>query len=530
MTARAIALEAVVALLLACATESIDAPSNGGTTSADGGFGLPDGSERIVDAHAFVTGASIRVVDEDSGNMIGCKLQFKALEDTLTPYWSIPGDAALAWPDQYGLWLGKQAVGTGPTVFAYPCDFSLPLGPGRYQVTASYGIRYHAAQFELLIAPDAQPLIEVPLKRALDLEQWACGDFHVHSEPSFDCDVSPAQRILAAAAEGLDLFAATDHNLVTDWQKPLTDTGLAGITVLTGVEITPDIWAVPAYIGHFNLFPVAVGFDASSFENRGESVPAMFQRARAESPTPLIIQLNHPRSSEYNGFFLTTGFDRHNLAGSPIPQLDADTLEVWNGREITYYGLDHTSELLEDWFALLNAGKRWVATGSSDTHGLAASIFGYPRTCVRASRDALSGRFPPDQLVQALRAGRAVVTSGPWLDVSLNGSGPGDTVSVQGEMRLTATVVAPNWAPVERLRVVVSGKPFASESVKALPFTTSIPIPFAEDSWVVVVADAPLAVRGPVPVETALPLISMAFTNPIFVDADGDGKWTPPAP
>jgi hypothetical protein len=398
-------------------------------------------------------------------------------------------------------------------------------------MTAAFGIAYHAADVELEVTPGAQTVVELRLQRALDLGPWRCGDFHVHSAPRFDCDVAADQRLIAAAAEGLDLFVATDHNVLTDWQPVLSESGLGALVVLPGVEVTPDVWAIPEYIGHFNLFPLSSDFDPSQFEREFFQGFDMSKRARAQNPHPVIIQVNHPRSSDVNGLFITTGFDPHDRAhDDAVLSFDFDTLEAFNGREITYYNLDHTWDVLQDWFKLLNAGKRVVATGGSDTHGLASSIFGYPRNCVRTDRDtAFSGTFSTNRLIDALRAGQVEVTSGPFIDATLEGCGPGQPCEVSGAGMLSVTVSAPNWAPVDRLGVVVNGDVVTILPVDALPFTADIPLSFTRDSWLVVWVDAATPARGPLPAELSTPLPSMAFTNPIFIDADGDGQYRPPA-
>ena len=57
---------------------------------------------------------------------------------------------------------------------------------------------------------------------------------------------------------------------------------------------------------------------------------------------------------------------------------DFDTLEVYNGYELATREL--TERVLEDWFALLNVGKRMAATGISDSHRIQYQWAGYPRT------------------------------------------------------------------------------------------------------------------------------------------------------
>jgi hypothetical protein len=504
-----------VALAVACTDVAQGAKRDAGSTDSG--------------PNVHVTGVALRVTDAQANRPIGCKLQFRGLGATPTPRWSASAEEDALWPDQYGLPLNHGAFAIGNAVFAFPCEVTVPLVPGRYHMSVSHGIAYDTAEKDLTVCAKCQSSFDTTLARVFNPTSWACGDFHAHSMPSFDCDVSVDQRMLSAVAEGLDLFAATDHDIVIDWQKPLASSGLP-LTILPGVEVTTDTWANPANVGHFNIFPLSRTFEPFTLERDFVSVPEMVRQARSANEQPVIVQVNHPRLSTFSGYFEVTAFDRNRLDNAvEVLSLDFDTLEVWNGREYILYGFDHTPGLLQDWYALLNAGKRVVATGDSDTHGLASSIFGYPRTCLRVPRSR-SGAVAAEDVVQALRDGNAVVTSGPWIEASLAGQGPGDLAQVQSEAVLDVVVQAPNWAPVDRLLVVVNGEVAATRAIDALPYKTNISLQLTRDSWVVVLVDGSKGALGPIPPDTVLPMPSMAFTNPIFTDFDGDGQWTAPLP
>lgn len=473
------------------------------------------------------TGVALKVTDAQGNQPIGCKLQFRGVDATPTPQWSASTEEVELWPDQYGQPLNGGAFAIGNTVFAFPCEVTVPLVPGSYRMLVSHGIAYDTVEQDLTVCAQCPSALDVTLTRVLDLSSWACGDLHVHSMASFDCDVSVDQRMLSAVAEGLDLFAATDHDALIDWQKPLAESGLP-LTVLTGVEVTPDTWSNPAYVGHFNIFPLSLTFVPFALQRDFVSVSEMVRQARSANDRPAIVQVNHPRLSINNGYFSAIGFDRNQLQNAAeVFSLDFDTLEVWNGREIIYNGFDNLPGLLQDWYALLNAGKRVTATGDSDTHGLLASIFGYPRNCLQVPRMA-NGGVAAEDVVRALQKGNSVVTSGPWIEVSLAGQGPGEFVQLQTEYVLNVAVRAPNWAPVDRLVVVVNGEVAATEMINSLPHKSNIALHLTRDSWVVVLAGGSQGALGPIAPETALPMPSMAFTNPIFIDFDGDGEWAAP--
>src|SRR5690606_11856274 len=67
-----------------------------------------------------------------------------------------------------------------------------------------------------------------------------------------------------------------------------------------------------------------------------------------------------------------------------------------------------------DWFGLLRAGRKVLAVGSSDSHGLSSSPVGYPRTCIQVGTDdprALTANQVRDQL----GAGHTTISGGIYL-------------------------------------------------------------------------------------------------------------------
>jgi hypothetical protein len=259
----------------------------------------------------------------------------------------------------------------------------------------------------------------------------------------------------------------------------------------------------------------------------------------------VLVQVNHPRLEPNIGYWDLTGFDAATgrVTDGPGGAYDAgyDLLEVWNGYDLSRPTF--VERVFQEWLALLETGFRVVATGNSDSHLVRYYWAGYPRTYVYAP----NGERDPATILAALRAGRVFVTSGPFLEVSIAGSRPGDrVVAVDGEVLLDIVVRAPAYIDVEELQVFLG-----RTAVITLPIRHAAPVlqPGTVDP-----GDAPPIVRYQgqlrVPVERDAPLvvrvrsdttlddflgrrgvIPMAFTNPIFVDADGDGqlRWFPVA-
>ena len=127
--------------------------------------------------------------------------------------------------------------------------------------------------------------------------------------------------------------------------------------------------------------------------------------------------------------------------------------------------------------------------------------------------------------MRAVREGRCFGTTGPLLEVTLGEAALGERFRGR-EGRLRLGVRAAPWVPVAEARVYVDGRLVRSEPMlEAGAARLELPLHFERDGFVTVeVEGAPDATYA-----ALLPgFTPFAFSNPIFVDADGDGSWTPP--
>ena len=114
----------------------------------------------------------------------------------------------------------------------------------------------------------------------------------------------------------------------------------------------------------------------------------------------------------------------------------------------------------DDWFTMLAQGKRVTATGNSDSHSEKAEA-GLPRTYLEVgpSADGSMRALDADAPMTALREGRAFVTNGPLVSVSVNGQGLGRTViAPEGTIEVKLKVQAAPWVDVTRVVVRRGGK------------------------------------------------------------------------
>jgi hypothetical protein len=324
--------------------------------------------------------------------------------------------------------------------------------------------------------------------------------------------------VISLLAEGVEFVAATDHNHVTDLAPAIEELGVSGLLGATaGVEITTPSW------GHFNAFPYPA--DAAPPPFMKVTPAAIFARVREVAPAA-VIQVNHPRMKGC-GYFTTAELDTKNhvsIEDADAFSFDFDTLEVINGLELDPQVVERN---LHDFFDLLDLGKRYTAVGNSDSHRLVWQWAGYPRTYVRVPDDR-PGVVTAEQVASSLLGGHAVVSNGPFIVALADGrAGPGDFVMTRtGQVMLELSVRAPDWMDVRRVEVWMNGKRVVNEPARVtsdvIRFEGRSKLKLDRDAWIVVVARGDKAMLSVMPGTNVKPF---AFTNPIFVDTDGDGVF-----
>ncbi|MEN8160872.1 MAG: CehA/McbA family metallohydrolase, partial [Myxococcota bacterium] len=418
------------------------------------------------------------------------------------------------------------------------------LAPGTYRVFATRGLEYTLHEARVTLAAGEVKTLEIATPtRSVATPGWIAADMHVHSAESFDASWPLGRQLSAFAAMGAEVLVATEHDRIFDPRPELLRLGLGDrMVALTGVEVTSAFTGgeSPHTIGHFNAYPMRrdpLAFRGGAPRAEGRRLRAVLADLRGDGAP--FVQLNHSRgqlahSGGEGAYFshlgvvgepydptrpLTEAPNRVLLERDPatgLRDLDFHGIELLNGQNLDRFRL-----IRADWLSLLLQGEVRVGIGNSDTHraGEPAAV---PRTYVALADDDVAA-FDEGAFFGALRAGRAFATTGPMLSVRLGEAGPGE--HFQGrEGRLHVTVTAAPWVPVDRVLVHRNGEIVVARHVEP-GVELTLPLRFARDGFVVVEAEgAPSD-----PWSAVLPgFTPLAITNPIFVDADGDGVWSAP--
>jgi hypothetical protein len=394
-------------------------------------------------ASANLTGTLVIEVTNDQGQPLAAKLSLRGIRPTPDPSFGPRG----------GL------EGSGRFVFSGRGHFARTLPPGRYQALVTSGFERRALEWKVTVGAGETVERRGVLGRVLETPGWISADLHLHQAPSVDSDLSRRARVVAAAAEGLELVGASDHFATTDLGGMVTALVESGeiaspLLTLVGTEVS----TIGPKFGHFNFFPLPP--DARvRYENT--TPHQLFSELRAVSPRG-FLQVNHPRLSEV-GYWQHYQLDpvtrrvpaefRHEYAS------DFDAVEVMNGGYAQ--SLPQTRAVLFDWMALLGQGHRYTATGNSDSHRLAGQEPGIPRNFIHygsAPSDEKDLEASVSAVLEALRQGRVVVSTGPFLDLTVNGMGPGDTVQAGARpVHVRLVVRAAPWIDVTTVELFEGG-------------------------------------------------------------------------
>lgn len=444
-----------------------------------------------------------------------------------------------------------------------------PLMPGRYRLTVSRGTEYEVVtDEEVVIEEGFTSWTNTSLYRSVRTPGFLAGDFHQHTLGSVDAAPTHEERIGENAAEGVEIAACTDHDMTTSYSKVIQALKMGNqVFGYDGDEVSITGQ------GHFNVFAPAgqvllqdrtagdlypfVG--ASLYANRemDESLAAM-----QTVPGVQLVQLNHPRGDA--AYLNWVGYDpttNQSVVPGRTMYRDFDIIEVNDsiGNPADYL---ETSDpvilqltknspgkipVMRDWFAMLNAGYPIAAVANSDAHDRNDGV-GYGRNLVRVGTDR-PGDMTTADVTTALLAQRVSVSNGPFIRLLFEGRdrmGKEDLVVPTDKSVVVQVIVeAPTWVDVDALEVYANGRPLPVVAVgkellqdeTASPgqhMTVALPLSGGtlsesirldatlrlfpkKDTWYVVVVKG----RGSLePVGRGTP---WAYTNPLYVDLDGDG-------
>ncbi|MCH7812844.1 MAG: CehA/McbA family metallohydrolase [Planctomycetes bacterium] len=414
---------------------------------------------------------------------------------------------------------------------------AVTVPPDRYTIYASRGPEWSIASQTVELKAGDQAQFTARLRHEVDTSGWISADFHLHTLTySGHGDSNLKERIISLLGEGLEFAVATDHNHNTDYEPTMRELGVeADLTAVTGNEVT-----VP--IGHFNVFPLDPKRPVPPPDSRDAT--ELFKLIRAETNrygVVPVIQVNHPRWGTIDYFGKAKVDPVTGAALADLHSYDFDSIEVFNENEgWGYYDAEITGVpatgsarhwVLRDWFNLLNRGRRPTAVGNSDSHTVHGTLAAYPRNYLPSSTDD-PGRIDVAEVVAGVKGHRLFTSTAPFVEVWVDGQTMGaDVKAADGTVELRVKIQAASWVDCDRVKIVVNG-----DVVRVLPvpdtrrverLDTTVTVAVPRDCWLTLLVEGDDSL-APIVHDQGRPVRPLAVTNPVWIDADGDGRWISP--
>ena len=427
----------------------------------------------------------------------------------------------------------------------------LTVPPGKdWTLYISRGIEYSVDRVDVNVQAGQVQQVTSVLKREVDTSGYISADFHLHAKPSLDSALPLDERVLSVVGEGVEVLVSTDHNYVTDYAPTISDLALQDwATSMVGLELTP---LESGHFNGYPLKrdPGAITKGAFEWSLRPpDDIFDMIRSMGSLSPEETIVQVNHPRDSilgyfsQYNLDPLTAGLPvppdctlpLSDVSGCVLPpngpafrtaegestfSYNFDAIEVLNGSVTgqlhhqrmpdSLEGIDVPQDfrdnapdpgtilcdgdtlayagVADDWFNLLNLGYRHIGTGTSDSHD-AEDHPGAGRTFVWVGDDH-PRRVSEKTIVAGLKGHRAIMTSGPFVEFTVNDAPIGSDVSAEGGQVKIDIMCRASWIHVDTGIIWANGQalfePDRKQSILNVAYDD-----FAENTWIAV------EVRGP---------------------------------
>jgi TolB protein len=350
----------------------------------------------------------VRVIDEGTGKPAAARVHDLASDNKFYP----PSDAYARIPL------------SGEPCFHTAGEFTLEVPPGKLTLKAMRGLEYWPARAEIEIAAGAATQVELKLRRMVNTAArgWYSGTTHTHMNYGGNLRNTPENLIFMARAEDLRVVmaeVANKDNRVLDQQYFLpgggehpASKGDPGVKLHIGEEYRPPFLGHLSFLGlkEHLISPFTTGYEGTGIESLYPSNTDMLRKARAQGAVTTHV---HPFTSDKDPVETDLGHAKALPVDAALGLVDC--LE-WTYINAVQMGI---------WHHLLNNDIVLAPVGGEDSiTGLhRGKQIGSVRTYAK-----VDGLLTIGSWLDALRKGRTFFSSGPILELRVNGSLPGGII------------------------------------------------------------------------------------------------------
>ena len=460
-----------------------------------------DGKARLEAVHRERTWVQVTIKDTATGKPVAARVHFSGPHgEYYAPYGhhTVINDN---WFEDYG-----ADVKLGQMNYAYvPGRFQTHLPVGEVYVEATKGFEYRPLRQRVRIAR-GQKELELCLDRAADwrARDWVTADTHVHF-------ISPQTAYLQGQGEGLNLI----NLLATQWGRLFTNAG--DITGQAGVQGDDTIVWVGTenrhhVLGHISMlgthgdpvYPMCAGGPSEAYVGDPDERTLADWADECRRKDGVVVRPHFPEPNCENPADIVLGkFDALEIRSYAVP--GSGPLDEYTLREYYRY---------------LNCGYRVACVGGTDKMSAGMPVGGV-RTYAQLDPDR---SFDFGNWASAVRAGRTFSTSGPLIELEVEGRSLGSEIRLSGgngtvEVRAAAECA---W-PITRLDVVMNGQVVAGATAPkgAGRLELREKVRVKGTSWLAARCGSNLRVQH------CWPIFVAAHTSPVYVVVPGMELFNP---
>ena len=406
-----------------------------------------------------------------------------------------------------------RTSGMDDPMFHHPGEFRVEVPAGALTMDIVRGFEFWPVREEVEIEAGEVTQLSVELQPMTDMaaKGWYSGSTHVHMNYAGNLHNTLENLMMMSEAEDQDIVleqVANKDNRILDYQFFVPGGGAHPLSTKDRVLVVGQEYRPPFY-GHVFMFglrdhlisPYTTGYEGTAIESLYPSNTDMFRKAKAQGATVGYVHAFGGDADPLEG----------NLGGGKGYMVDA-ALQTTDAVE---WSQAHRAGF-HPWYATLNNGLRTTAVGGEDSISNLhrSKLVGSVRTYVYTGGKGLT----MEAWLEGLRNGNAFVSTGPLVELTVNGRIPGEevelaasgTVELQGRVR--------SITPLDKAYVIFNG-----EVVEEIPFTgdrleldLSKSYPVSGSGWFHLRVEGRNEERFPLDANFAL-----GFTNPVWVTVAG---------
>lgn len=433
---------------------------------------------------------SFEVRDSETGALIPSRVHFRSRQGRYLPPVGHRQEVNDHWFEDFA-----ADLKLGQTNYAYvPGSFQVRLPAGDVFLEVVKGFEYEPVRLVLKAGAISAGPIVVHLKRTSDVRRqgWIAADTHVHF-------LSPETAWLEGQAEGLsivNLLAAQWGDLYTnvgDVTGALSPVSRDDTLVWVGTENRQHILGHLALLGTSGKITAPLSSAGPDEAYLGDvawtSISDWADDSRRRGGLAIVPHFPNPYCEV--------------VADVALGRVDAlEIRDFWSGVD-TY--------ATREWYRLLNSGLRIPVVGGTDKMSAGMPIGG-----LRTYAQVGAGPTSWASWTEAVQSGRTSTSSGPFIDLSVEGHGLGEVIAIGSGASLDVHATARCVGPLDRLELVYNGRVVEATTEprgdRFLELKTTIWA--SRGGWIAARTSSPFIAQHVWPVQMA------AHTSPVYLVGD----------